>query len=99
MLSRVLLSFHSLQRIRARALVHFERAFQDCDIIITPATPTTAPDMPAAVQSRGVYDVAQTFETIRFTQVRRRMGCWWHSAGHVGQEACHDFVHAMLGEF
>jgi hypothetical protein len=62
-----------LQRIRQRAGVHFERAFKQCDIIITPATPTTAETFPAAAHTSGVYDVAKTFEQIRFTQVRHRL--------------------------
>jgi Asp-tRNA(Asn)/Glu-tRNA(Gln) amidotransferase A subunit family amidase len=71
-----LLSVHTpapciLQQIRARALAHFERAFQQCDIIITPATPSTAADFHPAVHTSGMYDVAQTFEGVRFTQVCR----------------------------
>jgi Asp-tRNA(Asn)/Glu-tRNA(Gln) amidotransferase A subunit family amidase len=62
-----------LQRIRKRAEVHFERAFKQCDIIITPATPTTAETFPAAAHTSGVYDIAKTFEQIRFTQVRHTL--------------------------
>jgi Asp-tRNA(Asn)/Glu-tRNA(Gln) amidotransferase A subunit family amidase len=51
-------------------MLHFERTFQQCDVIVTPATPMTAPDIPDAVlHSSGSYDLACTFETILFTQV------------------------------
>lgn len=63
-----------LQRIRARAMLHFERAFQQCGVIVTPATPRTAPDLPDAVlHGSGTYDLAGTFETILFTQVIARV--------------------------
>jgi len=43
-----------LQRMRARLMTHFQRAFERCDVILTPATPTTAPVLPAEANTTGV---------------------------------------------
>jgi hypothetical protein len=44
----------SLQRMRARAMSHFQRAFESCDVIMTPATPTIAPAVPPEATTTGV---------------------------------------------
>lgn len=43
----------ALQRIRTRALANFERAFKDCDVIVTPATPSVAPSLPEQHNTTG----------------------------------------------
>jgi hypothetical protein len=42
-----------MQRLKARVLTHFRRAFEKCDIIMMPATPDTAGQVPAAVGTGG----------------------------------------------
>eukprot|EP00879_Flechtneria_rotunda_P002196 GHRR01002382.1.p1 GENE.GHRR01002382.1~~GHRR01002382.1.p1 ORF type:complete len:694 (+),score=228.48 GHRR01002382.1:133-2214(+) len=66
--------YEQAQRMRTRGLVHFRRAFEQCDVIITPATPTTAADIPAGVHTTGVYDLKSTVETIRFSQAANFLG-------------------------
>jgi Asp-tRNA(Asn)/Glu-tRNA(Gln) amidotransferase A subunit family amidase len=39
--------------MRTRALASFEAAFTQCDVIITPATPTVAPAIPEQANSTG----------------------------------------------
>ncbi|WIA22971.1 hypothetical protein OEZ85_001331 [Tetradesmus obliquus] len=55
------------QRMRTRALASFQAAFQHCDIIVTPATPTVAPAMPEQANTTGVFDMAYNFSAICFT--------------------------------
>ncbi|WIA22970.1 hypothetical protein OEZ85_001331 [Tetradesmus obliquus] len=62
------------QRMRTRALASFQAAFQHCDIIVTPATPTVAPAMPEQANTTGVFDMAYNFSAIRFTQAANFTG-------------------------
>jgi Asp-tRNA(Asn)/Glu-tRNA(Gln) amidotransferase A subunit family amidase len=40
--------------MRARNVKHFQRAFEQCDVIITPATPSAATALPAGHDTTGV---------------------------------------------
>lgn len=46
-----------MQRLKARVLTHFRRAFEKCDVILMPATPDTAGQVPAAVATGGMVMV------------------------------------------
>jgi Asp-tRNA(Asn)/Glu-tRNA(Gln) amidotransferase A subunit family amidase len=52
------------QRVRTRAIMHFERALAACDAIITPASGNTAPRMHPS--GGAVSDLGRTMETMRF---------------------------------
>lgn len=39
--------------MRARVLSHFQRALETCDVIMTPATPTTAPMLAPEAHTTG----------------------------------------------
>lgn len=52
------------QRVRTRAMAHFERAFACCDAIITPASGNTAPRIHPS--GGAVSDLTRTMETMRF---------------------------------
>lgn len=52
------------QRVRTRAIAHFERALAQCDAIITPASGNTAPALHPA--GGAVSDLGRTMETMRF---------------------------------
>jgi len=52
------------QRVRTRAIAHFERALSTCDAIITPASGNTAPRIHPS--GGAVSDLGRTIETMRF---------------------------------
>jgi Asp-tRNA(Asn)/Glu-tRNA(Gln) amidotransferase A subunit family amidase len=52
------------QRVRTRAIAHFERALAGCDAILTPASGNTAPRMDPA--GGAISDLGRTMETMRF---------------------------------
>jgi Asp-tRNA(Asn)/Glu-tRNA(Gln) amidotransferase A subunit family amidase len=52
------------QRVRTRAMAHFERALTRCDAIITPAAGNTAPRIHPS--GGAVSDLGRTMETMRF---------------------------------
>jgi Asp-tRNA(Asn)/Glu-tRNA(Gln) amidotransferase A subunit family amidase len=54
------------QQIRTRLLAHFERAFAQVDVIITPATALTAPPIPKAALPGGESDLTTLTEIMRF---------------------------------
>jgi hypothetical protein len=47
-----------LQRMRTRLLSHFQSALEACDVIMTPATPTTAPVLPPQANTTGAHCTA-----------------------------------------
>lgn len=52
------------QRVRTRAMAHFERALGQCDAIITPASGNTAPRIHPG--GGAVSDLSRSMETMRF---------------------------------
>lgn len=54
------------QRVRTRLIAHFQRALQDVDVILTPATGLTAPPIPAAALAGGESDLTTLIEIMRF---------------------------------
>lgn len=54
------------QRVRTRAIEHFRRAFQQVDVILTPATAVTAPVIPSGVERDGWSDLSVVTELMRF---------------------------------
>ncbi|MBW7932180.1 MAG: amidase [Gemmatimonadaceae bacterium] len=60
------------QRVRTRAIAHFERAFAQCDAIITPASGNTAPRVHRS--GGAVSDLGRTMETMRFAFVSNLTG-------------------------
>jgi Asp-tRNA(Asn)/Glu-tRNA(Gln) amidotransferase A subunit family amidase len=54
------------QRVRTRALAHFRRAFQDVDVILSPATAVTAPTVPDNCEDDGWSDLNAVTELMRF---------------------------------
>lgn len=51
---RIMVLRVALQRVRARAAVHFERIFETVDVLVTPATATTAPVLDDATAASGM---------------------------------------------
>uniref|UniRef100_A0A7S3QM47 Amidase domain-containing protein n=1 Tax=Dunaliella tertiolecta TaxID=3047 RepID=A0A7S3QM47_DUNTE len=62
------------QRCRARTTIHFEKAMKDVDVLITPTTPMTAPAIPPNAPTKGLSDIAQVSEVMRFIQVANFIG-------------------------
>jgi len=54
------------QRVRTRAIAHFNQALADVDVIITPATGLTAPPIPGTTLPEGISDNTLTLEIMRF---------------------------------
>jgi Asp-tRNA(Asn)/Glu-tRNA(Gln) amidotransferase A subunit family amidase len=54
------------QRVRTRLIAHFQSAFAEVDVIITPATAMAAPPIPEAALGGGVSDMATLAGLMRF---------------------------------
>jgi Asp-tRNA(Asn)/Glu-tRNA(Gln) amidotransferase A subunit family amidase len=54
------------QRVRTRALAHFQRALEQVDVIVTPATGCTAPAIPLDALPDGESDLTTLTEIMRF---------------------------------
>lgn len=54
------------QCVRTRTVQHFERAFQQVDVILTPATALTAPAIPPSALDGGESDISLLNEIMRF---------------------------------
>ncbi|HBU48744.1 MAG TPA: amidase [Myxococcales bacterium] len=56
------------QRLRPRLNAHFHRAFETCDVIVTPTTGRTAPPIRPAALKRGESDLALLQAIMRYAQ-------------------------------
>jgi len=54
------------QRVRTRAIGHFRRAFEACDVILSPATAVVAPVVPDNCEDDGWSDLSTVTELMRF---------------------------------
>ena len=54
------------QRIRTRMIRHFNRAFQEVDVILTPTTAIAAPEIKKGALPDGDSDLSATVEIMRF---------------------------------
>ncbi len=54
------------QRVRTRAIRHFQEALSRADLIATPATPITAPEVVERALPQGESNVGQVVEAMRF---------------------------------
>ncbi len=54
------------QRVRARLIHHFQRAFQQVDVILTPATGLVAPPIPPSLFPHGDSDLSTLTEIMRY---------------------------------
>lgn len=54
------------QRIRTRMIRHFNRAFQEVDVILTPTTAIAAPEIKKGALPNGDSDLSTTVEIMRF---------------------------------
>jgi Asp-tRNA(Asn)/Glu-tRNA(Gln) amidotransferase A subunit family amidase len=54
------------QRVRTRLMGHFSRALSKADVILTPATALTAPEIPAGALPDGESDLSTLIEIMRF---------------------------------
>ncbi len=62
------------QRVRTRLMAHFRRAFQDVDVIITPAAGLTAPPIPPAALAAGDSDLTTLTEIMRYAPFANMTG-------------------------
>ena len=54
------------QRVRTRAIAHFQRAFEQVDCILTPMTGCSAPSVPTNALRDGVVDLEGDSKVMRF---------------------------------
>ncbi|MEW6334174.1 MAG: amidase [Thermodesulfobacteriota bacterium] len=62
------------QRIRTRMIRHFENAFRQADMILTPATGIAAPEIKKGALPDGESDLTTTVEIMRFATVANMTG-------------------------
>jgi Asp-tRNA(Asn)/Glu-tRNA(Gln) amidotransferase A subunit family amidase len=62
------------QRFRTRLSTHFQRAFQDVDVILTPTTGCTAPPIHPDALQYGELNLGMVAELIRFTPLANLTG-------------------------
>lgn len=62
------------QRIRTRMIRHFKNAFQQADMILTPATGIAAPEIRKGALPDGESDLTTTIEIMRFTTAANMTG-------------------------
>ena len=61
-------------RMRRRGAHHWQRAFGMCDVIVTPTTACTAPDIPAGAEVSGALHLPTTAKLVRFTTAANLLG-------------------------
>jgi Asp-tRNA(Asn)/Glu-tRNA(Gln) amidotransferase A subunit family amidase len=62
------------QRIRTRMIRHFNKAFKDVDVILTPTTAITAPEIKKGALPDGESDLTNTVEIMRFVTAANLTG-------------------------
>lgn len=62
------------QRIRTRMIHHFQRAFEQADVIVTPTTGLAAPAIPAGALPDGDSDLTTLLEIMRFVTAANLTG-------------------------
>ncbi|MBT6176778.1 MAG: amidase [Deltaproteobacteria bacterium] len=62
------------QRVRTRALNDFKKIFESVDVVVSPTTGCTAPNIPAAALENGISDVGQLMDIMRFAPLGNLLG-------------------------
>jgi Asp-tRNA(Asn)/Glu-tRNA(Gln) amidotransferase A subunit family amidase len=62
------------QRIRTRMIAHFNKAFKDVDVILTPTTAIAAPEIKKGALPDGESDLSVTVEIMRFATAANLTG-------------------------
>jgi Asp-tRNA(Asn)/Glu-tRNA(Gln) amidotransferase A subunit family amidase len=62
------------QRIRTRMIAHFNKAFNDVDVILTPTTAIAAPEIKKSALPDGESDLSVTVEIMRFATAANLTG-------------------------
>ena len=62
------------QRVRTRIMAHFQRAFEEVDVIVTPAAGLTAPPIPEAALPDGDSDLTTLTEIMRYAPFANMTG-------------------------
>lgn len=62
------------QRIRTRMIAHFNKAFNDVDVILTPTTAIAAPEIKKVALPEGESDLSVTVEIMRFATAANLTG-------------------------
>ena len=62
------------QRVRTRLLAHFQRAFAEVDVIVTPAAGLVAPPIPPAALAGGDSDLSTLTEIMRYAPFANMTG-------------------------
>ncbi|MBK7450857.1 MAG: hypothetical protein IPJ47_16145 [Anaerolineales bacterium] len=62
------------QRIRTRMIAHFNKAFNDVDVILTPTTAIAAPEIKKGALPDGESDLSVTVEIMRFATAGNMTG-------------------------
>jgi len=62
------------QRIRTRGLNDFKKIFESVDVVVSPATGCTAPNIPPEALANGISDVGQLMDIMRFAPLGNLLG-------------------------
>lgn len=62
------------QRIRTRGLNDFAKIFETVDVVVSPTTGCTAPNIPPAALDNGISDVGQLMDIMRFAPLGNLLG-------------------------
>lgn len=66
--------YEKAQRIRTRIMHHFEEAFKEVDVILTPSTAIAAPEIKKGALPNGDSDLSITIEIMRFATASNMTG-------------------------